>query len=141
MKHFNPFYTIFLVLIFNIFMITESKAQVYENEPNDCGEYGVKTLFASYPTGTFKGEVYSFPFGGSDLVDYWYIESGTSGTITINKDANFGCEINIISRSTNYCFGTPTFLVSNLISGSKTFSYSSSDFVSIVVENLFSGFE
>ncbi|MCB0748377.1 MAG: T9SS type A sorting domain-containing protein, partial [Ignavibacteriae bacterium] len=53
---------------------------------------------------------------------------------------NFGCEINIISRSTNYCFGTQTFLVSNLISGSKTFSYSSSDFVSIVVENLFSGF-
>ena len=115
MQYNKLFLIIFLSCLLSIFMITESKAQVYENEPNDCGEYGVKTLFASYPTGTFKGEVYSFPFGGSDLVDYWYIESGTSGTITINKDANFGCEINIISRSTNYCFGTQTFLVSNLI--------------------------
>ena len=141
MKHFNPFYTIFLVLIFNIFMFTETDAAVLENEPNDCGEYGVKTIFASYPTGTFKGEVYNFlPFGGSDLVDYWYIESGTSGTITITIDVMVGCEINIIRRSYNYCNGTPTYLVSNLTSGTSTFSYSSSDFVSIVVENLFSGF-
>jgi hypothetical protein len=117
-------------------MLTETKADVFESEPNNCGESGVKTIFASFPTGTFRGQLTYELFGTNDLNDYWSIESGTSGIITIDATSIGGCEINVISRNINYCVGTPTYLVSNLTSGTETFSYSSSDYVSIVVSRI-----
>ncbi len=107
--------TTIIMLSFSLFLFTPLIADINESEPNDpCGT-GIETNKIT-KNEIYKGSVYS----GTDTYDYWYINSGSSGEVTLNVQNDFWSTLNLYECDTDYCTDCTSKLI---IDGGGTNSY------------------
>jgi len=107
---------VFSVVLFFLFVsLTGLFADITETEPNDpCGT-GIETN-KIIQNEIYKGWVSAF----TDVYDYWYINAGSSGDVTINVQNDFWSTLNLYECDTDYCTDCTSKLV---IDGGGTNSY------------------